>query len=189
MNKLLKMPVALMIGLTLFTSCRKDDPEPENEEELITTVQLTFTPSAAGATPVVARWRDLDGDGGNPPVVDAVTLQRGTTYNMAIRLLDETKTPAKNITEEIEEEDEAHQFFFTATGLAGMTIAYVDRDSNIRPIGLSNTVTTPDNAATGTLTVILRHDLNKAAAGVANGDITNAGGETDVQAPFSVTIQ
>ncbi len=191
MNKLLKLPFALLIGFAvLITSCRKDDPEPENEEELITTVRLTFASVTAGS-PVIAKWRDLDGTGGNPPTVDPITLQRGVTYNTTIQVLDETKTPAGNLNEEIEREANEHQFFFTTSGLTGMTIAYDDTDGNNRPIGLRNRVTTSNNAATGTLTVILRHELNKTAAGVANGDITNAGGDTDIQTapPFQVTIQ
>jgi hypothetical protein len=44
-------------------------------------------------------------------------------------------------------------------------------------------------ASTGTLGVILRHQLDKNAAGVADGDITNAGGDTDIEVVFPVTIQ
>jgi hypothetical protein len=190
MNKLIKLPFALLIGFAVLTSsCRKDDPEAENEEELITTVQLTFA-SVTGGSPIIAKWRDLDGTGGNPPIVDPITLQRGVTYNMTVQVLDETKTPAENLNEEIEREANEHQFFFTTSGLTGMAITYNDTDGNNRPIGLRNRVTTPSNAATGTMTVILRHELNKAAAGVSSGDITNAGGDTDVQTapPFSVTV-
>ena len=35
-----------------------------------------------------------------------------------------------------------------------------------------------------TMTVILRHEPNKAGAGVSDGDITNAGGETDIEVTF-----
>ncbi|MBD0256961.1 MAG: type 1 periplasmic binding fold superfamily protein [Cytophagales bacterium] len=189
MNKLLRFPCALLAGLVFLSACNNDDPEPENQEELITTVRLTFTP-AGGGTPVVATWQDQDGDGGGAPVVSAINLARNTTYTLAVTLLDESKTPDVDITTEVAAEAEEHQLFFRTTGLSGMTIAYNDKDGNDRPIGLSNTVTTP-TAGAGTLTVILRHEPNKAATGVAAGDPTNAGGETDIETtpPFTVTVQ
>jgi hypothetical protein len=190
MNKLLRFPAGLLAALVLLSSCG-DDPDPvlENQEELITTVRLTFTPTGGG-TPVVATWQDLDGDGGGAPVVSAITLAGNTTYTLVVTMSDASKSPAVDITEEIEEEAEEHQLFFRTSGLTGMTIAYNDKDADNRPIGLSNTVTTP-TAGAGTLTVILRHEPNKAATGVAAGDPTNAGGETDIETtpPFTVTVR
>ena len=40
----------------------------------------------------------------------------------------------------------------------------------------------------GTITVILRHEPDKDASGVSNGDITNAGGETDIEVVFNVEV-
>jgi len=34
-----------LVGLFTVVSCDNDDPEPVNEEELITTVEVTFTPT------------------------------------------------------------------------------------------------------------------------------------------------
>jgi hypothetical protein len=107
---------------------------------------------------------------------------------MTVELLDESDAASvEDITEEVEEEDEAHQFFFTLTAALDMTVSYDDEDDNGDPVGLVNTVTTT-GASSGTLTIILRHEPNKDAAGVADGNITNAGGDTDVQAEFDVTI-
>ncbi|HBK71516.1 MAG TPA: type 1 periplasmic binding fold superfamily protein, partial [Flavobacteriaceae bacterium] len=36
---------------------------------------------------------------------------------------------------------------------------------------------------------ILRHEPNKSASGVSDGDITNAGGETDIEVIFNITVQ
>ncbi|MDZ7846151.1 MAG: hypothetical protein U5L96_04995 [Owenweeksia sp.] len=60
-------------------------------------------------------------------------------------------------------------------------------DNNGRPIGVQTSATT-GSASSGDLDVILRHEPNKDGPGVANGDITNAGGETDVQVNFQVSI-
>ena len=69
-----------------------------------------------------------------------------------------------------------------------MDVAYGDTDSEGRPIGIVGTMTTND-AGTGTLTVTLRHEPAKDAAGVVDGDITNAGGETDVEAEFDLVVE
>jgi hypothetical protein len=41
----------------------------------------------------------------------------------------------------------------------------------------------------GSLTIILRHEPDKSAPGVSEGDIANAGGETDIQLNFELIIQ
>ena len=50
------------------------------------------------------------------------------------------------------------------------------------------TLTTGD-AASGNITIILRHEPVKDAEGVSDGDITNAGGETDISVTFPVVVQ
>jgi hypothetical protein len=102
-------------------------------------------------------------------------------------LLNELENPVGDITEEVEEEAADHQFFFQ-TSVSGINIAYADMDTNGNPIGLSTTLTTNETAS-GTITVTLRHEPNKDAAGVSAGDITNAGGETDIEITFNVEVQ
>jgi hypothetical protein len=67
-------------------------------------------------------------------------------------------------------------------------VAYGDVDGNGKPLGLQTTVVTGD-VSTGTLTITLRHEPDKSAAGVSGGDLTNAGGETDIEVTFDVTVQ
>lgn len=183
---LLLLFLVLAIG---FSSCKKkeEDPKSDNESELITTVKLKFT---EGGTARTFTFRDLDGAGGNAPVIDNIILNNGRTYTMEIEVLDESN-PAKavDITKEIAEEADEHQFFFTGSAVANLlTITYDDRDRNNRPVGLKNRIATR-STGTGQLTVTLRHELNKAASGVANGQIANAGGETDIEVTFNVTVQ
>ena len=66
---------------------------------------------------------------------------------------------------------------------------YIDVDGNGAPLGLAFTLTTVDADTEGDLTIILRHEPSKSADGVAGGDITNAGGETDIAVTFPFTIE
>jgi len=176
----------LSFGILFLTSCEKDEPDPPNQEEVITTLTYTLTPADGGET-VVLSFRDLDGDGGNAPEISGGTLSANTTYEGVLNLLNETESPAESITDEIQEEADEHQFFFTST-LPGLSFVYLDQDDNGAPLGLSSALTT-DNEADGSITVILRHEPNKSATGVADGDITNAGGETDIEVTFPVDVQ
>lgn len=178
---------ALLISSSLFfAGCEKDDPIIENEEEVITTLNYTLIPSGGGAA-VVLSFQDLDGDGGNDAVITGGTLVANETYTGALDLLNAAESPAESITEEIEEEDEDHQFFFQSD-ISGLSVAYADQDADGNPVGLLNTLTTGD-AGAGSITVILRHEPNKSATGVKDGDITNAGGETDIEVTFPIDVQ
>lgn len=186
MNKLILSLSILALSMLLLTGCKKDDPVIPNEEEVITTLNYTLTPSDGG-TPVVFTFQDLDGDGGNPPIITGGTLAMNTTYIGFLELLNELETPPGNITEEVEEEADEHQFFFQ-TSLSGVNFSYDDMDANGNPIGLLTTVTT-EGPGNGTITVILRHEPDKFALGVSNGDISNAGGETDIEVVFNVEVK
>lgn len=180
-----KLLFVLLTSTVLFSSCETDDPEIPNEEELITTVNFTLTPSGSG-TPVVLSFQDLDGEGGNAPVLTSGTLMANTTYNGSLEFLNELESPAEDITEEIEEEDAEHQLFFETTG--GIIVSYADTDGAGLPLGLLTEVTT-SSAGAGTIKVTLRHEPNKSAMGVADGNIANAGGETDIEVSFAVDVQ
>ena len=175
----------IAFAVVSITSCDDDDPDMENEEELITTLILTFTPTDGGA-PLQQIFRDLDGDGGNEPIISTVPLGADTDYVLDIRVLNEAEDPTEDITEEIEAEDDEHQFFFEISGL-NLTIEYADADGDGNPIGLENDAVTT-TVSTGSLTVTLRHEPDKDGEGVASGDITNAGGETDIEVTFNMEI-
>ena len=166
------------------TGCEKDDPSIPNEGELITTVNYILSPVGGGSA-VTLSFKDLDGDGGAAPTITGGTLVANQTYSGVLELKNEATTPIGNITEEIRAEAADHQFFFQSTIL---TVAYNDQDANGNPLGLSTTLTT-GTTASGTMKVSLRHTLNKSAAGVATGDMTNAGGETDMEITFPIDVQ
>lgn len=175
-----------IIAMSL-TSCSTDDPEIINQEELITTLRITLTPQT-GVNAVVLQMQDLDGDGPSLPVTTVSgNLQSNTTYSGTVLLLNETQSPAENITLEVEEEGDEHQFFYTfSNSIASVT--YSDQDTNGNPIGINFTLAT-NTTGNGNVTVTLRHLPNKAGTGVKAGNITNAGGETDISATFNLTVQ
>ena len=182
----------LVIAATLFAAgCKKDDDDPvspappANEEELITTVRLTFQSASKGEQKQFS-YVDLDGDGGAAPVIEADTLSADSIYAVTIEVLNESEDPAEDITAEILAEDEAHQFFFQPSG-ANVAVTYADADGNGRPVGIATTWTV-GAASSGTIVVTLRHEPDKNAPGVASGDITNAGGDTDIEVTLPVVI-
>jgi len=182
---------AALISLAL-SGCKKEEepapptPPPTNETELITTLVLTFNDPETSET-FVMRFSDTDGDGGTAPVIASEPLPAGRAYALSLSLLDESGSTPVDLTSQIQSEADAHQFFFATQG-ANLSVSYSDQDANGKPLGLSN-LAISGAASSGTLTVVLRHQLDKNAAGVSEGDITNAGGDTDIEVVFPVTIE
>lgn len=177
----------LLLLLFAFTGCRRtDNPANADEQEKITTVKLKLTP-ATGGTPVEAVWRDLDGPGGNPPTITPLNVRAGVTYNGEIEVKDESKTPAEDKTEEIEEEGDEHLFVYTVEGgaVGRLAITRTDRDRNGLEIGLKyRAVVTAGGAASGSLRVVLYHysgSNRKTAAYTPSNEI-------DIDARFPVNI-
>ncbi|WP_046755767.1 hypothetical protein [Kordia jejudonensis] len=184
--KTFKFSILTILAITslLFTACSSDDdaPAPVNEEEVITTVTVSLT---NGGNTITLVSRDLDGDGPNDPVFTiSGNLAASTTYLGSVVLLNETETPAENITTEVTEEDLEHQLFYTVGGNLDLTTSNFNLDSAGNILGTTFQLTT-GAASTGSFTVTLRHEPTKPNTGLAD-----AGGETDVSATFTnVTIQ
>jgi hypothetical protein len=177
---------AFMLCTIILFNCKKPKPIIVNEEELITT--LTYTLTSTSDT-VICKFKDADGDGGNAPVITvSKNLMPNILYKGSLVLLDESGSTPEIINTEIEAEDEAHQFFFLNENALNITTTYDDLDGNQKPIGLKTNVQT-GNVSNGKLKITLRHEADKNGANVAQGDITNAGGETDIEVEFYLTIQ
>lgn len=188
-----KINYALLISILVlsFSACEDDDddvlaPPIPNEEEVITTLRFILTPDSGGQVASFI-FQDLDGDGGNIPVITFDTLNANTSYTASVQFLNELENPAEDITVEVKEEDLEHQVFYD-TDLSGLTITYLDQDPNGNPLGVDTKAETT-SPESGTLTITLRHEPNKDAPGVSNGDITNAGGETDIEVSFPIVVR
>lgn len=182
--KSLKLTLFVFLAFILFSCSNDDSPSPVNEEEVITTVTVTLV---NGSNTIILKSQDLDGNGPNSPVVTVSgNLDANSTYLGTIEFLNELQNPAEDITLEIKEEGVDHQIFYQLANSLG-SFSYDDVDDNGDPIGVEFTLST-GNAGSGTLTVTLRHEPNKDASGVSSGDITNAGGSTDAQINFPITV-
>ena len=176
--------IAFMAFSLAITSCKKDKKElPKVDEgELITTIKLEFTNTGNPADVKTFIWRDIDGQGGEEPLIDEIKLLPNTNYKMIVAaVLNETTTPAENITEEIEEENYEHLFVYKPNPADALAITITDKDIKNLPVGLKADVRT-GAAKTGILNVILRHQV-----GTKNG--TEAPGSSDFDITYKVKIQ
>lgn len=184
--------ILIAFALVAITGCEDNpaDPDDDNEQELITSVTLNLTElDAAGnptATTASVNFKDPDGTGGVAPTIGTLTLKAGKNYKGTIALLDESKNPAASISDEVKDEAEAHQFFYTAKdGAVGrLTVTITDKDANNRPVGLEYNVAVSAGAnTTGKLNVVLSHyDPASKKDGVTRSD------ESDIDIDFTVNI-
>lgn len=179
MKKIQILAIAL-----LAMSCNDDDtPAVINEEELITTVELTLINGADPANTVVLKSVDNDGDGPNQPV-NTITgvLRSNASYAGTIRFLNELESPVEDITLEVQDESDEHEVFYL-TNIPGVSFTKTDVDVNGNPLGLRFNVQT-GAVGTGTVTVVLRHEPTKPNSNT----LESAGGETDVEVTFSASV-
>ena len=199
MKNIFKLNYLLYAVLTLFifTACEEDEaaPEEENEVEVFTDVKLVFTPTGGGAA-VEAAAQDPAGAGVQElQVLGAINLAANTSYTLTMVIENCLESPCELMNEEIEEEDDEHQFFFAFTNdaftspagngnidSASDPINYNDSDGNGNSLGL-NTSWTTGSASTGTFTVQLQHqpDVKTATSGSTDGD-------TDFALTFNLNI-
>lgn len=188
MKKILKV-AALSVALTaLLNACNKDEknvdaPPPDNE--VITTVQLKAVNVADSTDTMTAKWVKMDpADTSAPDVSHAVlNLKKNTVYNVEVSFLDESQSPADDITAEVRDRGNYHLVCLTpATGL-NLMIAATDQDTHTPalPIGLSNTFTT-GAVSSGSLQVQLHHQPT-----LKTGDCSLGSIDADVSFTVNVT--
>lgn len=188
-----KILLAALVATAVLAGCKKDkdneltSPTPVNEEELITDAYLHFHDNNGNTY----QWHayslgGLEPGGASGLQITADTLPANTLLQAEIILLNRSATPVDTVSHEVFDEGEEHQFFFLPTNV-DITISYADQDADGHPIGLHSTWQT-GAPATGQVTVVLRHEPDKGAAGVSDGDITNAGGSNDLEVQFPAVV-
>jgi hypothetical protein len=175
----------------VLSNCNEaDPPEPENEEEVINKVTLTFSPAGGGSALVFSAF-DPDGEGPDPIEIDDIELNVATTYELELKL--ENTLTGDDITTEIREEGDAHMFFYgwtpdlfqDPTGNGNIDnrddpVNYEDQDENGLPIGLETSWQT-GVADNGTFQLLLKHQ-----PGLKSASSTSQDGATDVDLTFNI---
>lgn len=156
-----------------------DDAECVGEEEIITSLKVTFKDSATGAVAYVYQFKDADNNG-VPEQFDTIKLQSNKTYKAELQFLNEAVNPAEDVTGEIEEEKNDHLIALHAHNVA-LTFTYIDFDDNNLPVGLQ-TYWRTGAAGNGQAHVVLRHQPE-----VKDG--TETPGDTDMEVEFNVVVQ
>lgn len=185
------------ISLSIFTtflialsSCVDDDDSSvkpgtqitPNEEELITTVNLLFRDTNGLLVDTFA-FNDLDGDGGNPPVIDTIKLKSNSTFLLSLEFLDASDpNDIEDITAEIKAEDDEHLICFEPQNLVGLNIIRTDSDGTYE-LGLESRWSIPSGAmvSNSKVKISLKHQPN-----VKDG--TCGVGDTDVEIDFPIVI-
>lgn len=181
-----KIAFGVFIIGSLLTACKKDKGE-ENEEEVITTMKLTFEPEGGGTT-LTYQVDDADGPGGNAPIQDEIVLAPSKTYHVTVQLLNKTANPVEDITLEVEEEGEAHRFYYQPSAGSNITVTGLDNDANGVPLGITSTWTT-GAAATGTIVITLRHYGGNPPGKAAPDPVNSSKSSTDIEATFNTSVQ
>ena len=176
--------IVLSIVVLSLHSCKPNKNECDNcETELITTLNVALTDSATGAVSHFT-FRDLDGDGANAPVqFDTIKLLANHTYTASLLVLDESKTPADTISNQILEEANDHQFFFHTHDVI-VNFSYLDFDWHTppMPVGLTTKWYVGSTTATGAIHVVLKHQ-----PGIKDGN--EATGDVDLDVEFNALVQ
>ena len=166
--------MTLSLLLLACEKAPKPDAAPKNEAELITTVVLHFKDSLMSTQ--TFRWSDLDGPGGQDPLIDTIKLQALKAYDLSLDFLDESKTPTDTITNEIEAEGTNHLIYFESV-MSQLFIQTKDKDANGLALGLKSywQILGP---GTGQVRVVLKHQV-----GIKNGDPNLGETDTEIMLP------
>jgi hypothetical protein len=197
MKNLKKVSLYLVALLAFgFASCESEDPEKENDGEVITDVTLNFQELNASNALVgsVLSFKASDPQGievGKTPTVQSITLTKGKKYQMTIEVKNSIEN--EDITQEILTEAAAHQFFFLGQVFESSFFSIQYADAGGVALGLKTIVTVSSSTGTNNsiMRVVLRHDLNKNFPGATSPTFANfaqAGGETDLDLTFPVIL-
>jgi hypothetical protein len=175
--------------LSFLIGCKKDSDSPQpispttppvNEEELITSLIISFIDTAGIQPSVQYAFRDPDGDGGSSPTQhDTIRLVANTYYYATVQLLNESVSPAEDITLEVKEEATEHLFCYVIAN-TNVSIVRTDTDGTFE-LGIESRWFT-GGVANGATTISLKHQ-----PGVKDGTCTP--GDTDVEVTFVTEIQ
>ncbi len=164
---------AFLVIATTLNSCKPD--KHNHGQENITTLKVKLTKAGGGETTFT--YKTLNGT----TTKDEIVLDEGATYAAALQLLDESKTPAEDLTAEIVDESNDHQFFYTPSPSDLVAISNLDKDKKGANFGLNSTWVAGAKK-NGTLKIVLKHYDDAKSTDPTKG-------ETDLEVLFEVKVQ
>jgi len=184
----IKSIIALCLFVLLF-ACSKDDPDPINENEAFSRVTLEVTKEGS-SNPTTYTFQVEEYDHDDQDQVDhqgehiKIDLEANATYSVSISFFN----ISDNITSEIIEEKDEHQFFYDITdelnGFSIVSAANDTEDSNGNPLFLK-TIWTTTGETSGVVVGYLIHEPTSKTGSTRN----DIGGATDIQIEFEVHVK
>jgi len=184
MNNKFRISSLLVILFLAFgiSSCKKDNPVPEiNQEDFDKTV-LTFIEVQENG----GQFNELDTalsitfDASGKPDKSHYHLQAGRKYRLYIKL----HSDGDLINDEIMEEASSHQFFFTGAPEGVLNYTYEDN------IGLKGILEVVKENATFDFNIVLRHGIRKTNPvlpwNTIRSEYTKHGGSDDLNVTFKL---
>lgn len=189
MKQFLKFGAIAIFSFSLFlSSCKKDTPAEPNEEELITTVKLKFTPQGGGDV-LNFEWEDLDGNPNTAPEVDQIILDKSKKYDVSIEVKNRSVNPEADITEEISAEKESHRFYYIPAQGSSIAISGFDKDGNGVSVGLNSLWETSATLSTGKIKIILRHYAGTPPNKLENDPADSPKSASDIEVDFDTQVK
>jgi len=177
---------ATIASFTFFSSCEDDHNHQHDEEETINAIYLKFKNDSNSLDSFQVFWQDLDGVGGNNPILsDSIRLKGNASYSVSVEFYNEHLNHKDFINEEITKESTAHLVCYSVEHLqtvVSMSIERTDKDSKGMELGLQSLWKTYLNDFKGDVRLKLKHQ-----PGVKNGECDP--GETDVEVVFPFIIE
>ena len=199
-NTFIKPIIPLILFILIFACSKDEDPEPANEEEVITLVTLEVT--KAGSSETITYNFEVEGhahddededddddhDGHEGEHIE-IELEPNSSYNVSMLIYNDTDpNDIENVTLEVIEEADEHQVFYAITDeLSGFSIAsasndYSDSDGN--PLFLKTTWTTTGETSGDVVSYLIHEPTSK--TGSTRNDF---GGATDFEIEFEVHVE
>jgi hypothetical protein len=179
---IIKTSIFALLAIS-FNSCtdHHDDDDHKHEEESINKVELTLTPDSLGLPSQTVIWSDVDGDGGNAPVLpDSLRLTPGIQYTGELTYKHVHNGVEHLVNTEILKEADEHLVCYSPIQLIQVVILEItrtDKDNQGRELGLISKwkALIPEK---GAVRISLKHQPN----GIKNGSCDV--GETDAEIDF-----
>ena len=185
-KNILRMSLVLVTATLLLNACKKDKPGEGNDEEVITTMNLRFTP-VGGGTVSNYTFDDPDGPGGATPTKSVITLNASLTYDVQLTLLNKTVTPVKDVTTEIIAEANAHRFYYQPSATSAINVSNLNNDGNGIALGTTSRWTT-GTTGLGTIRITLRHYASTPPNKAGADPVDSPKSSTDIEVIFDTAI-